>query len=212
MLMTRSLFLVHKETWRYLLKWTPYMWMAHSKHALICSTRYSLSMVSKMGGSFLLYIYALLPDKTHQTYSRLLELIKQKTVSLGFNLAPSRFLGDFELAIKQAVDLCFSLADFKGCYFHFSQVLMRKFQALGLQMEYRNDDEAKWFFHTTAALAFVPTRFARLAWQGIKSSTPAHLPRIEEFVEYFETTWLVGNFPVQMWNVYEMKTIIQTIT
>ena len=148
-------------------------------------------------------VYALLPDNTHQTYSRLLELIKQKTVSLGFNLAPSRFLGDFELAIKQAVDLRFPLADFKGCYFHFSQALMRKFQALGLQMEYRNDDEAKQFLRTTAALAFVPTRFMRLAWQGIKFSTPAHLPRIEESVEYFETTWLVGNFPVQMWNVYK---------
>ena len=143
-------------------------------------------------------VYALLPDKSRQTYSRLLELVKRKTVSLELNLSPSKFLGDFELAIKQAVDLCFPLADFKGCYFHFSQALMRKFQALGLQVAYRSDEEAKQFLRTTAALAFVPIRFVRLAWQGIKASAPTHLPRIEEFVEYFESTWLVGNFPVQM--------------
>ena len=148
-------------------------------------------------------VYALLPDKSRQTYSRLLELVKRKTVSLELNLSPSKFLGDFELAIKQAVDLCFPLADFKGCYFHFSQALMRKFQALGLRVAYRSDEEAKQFLRTTAALAFVPIRFVRLAWQGIKASAPTHLPRIEEFVEYFESTWLVGNFPVQMWNVYE---------
>ena len=136
-------------------------------------------------------MYALLPDKSRQTYSRLLELVKRKTVSLELNLSPSKFLGDFKLAIKQAVDLCFPLADFKGCYFHFSQALMRKFQALGYRyIAYRSDEEAKQFLRTTAALAFVPIRFVRLAWQGIKASAPTHLPRIEEFVEYFESTWL----------------------
>ena len=118
-------------------------------------------------------------------------------------LSSNCLLASFLEAVKQAVDLCFPLADFKGCYFHFSQALMQKFQALGLQVAYRSDEETKQFLRTTAALAFVPIRFVRLAWQGIKASTPTHLPRIEEFVEYLESTWLIGNFPVQMWNVYE---------
>ena len=112
-------------------------------------------------------------------------------------------MGDFELAIKQAVDLSFPMSNFKGCYFHFSQAIMRKFQALGLQMAYRNNEEAKRFLRKTAGLAFVPIRFVRLACQGVKASVPAHLQRIEEFVEYFESTWLVGSFPLQMWNVHE---------
>ena len=118
------------------------MWTAHFRHALIFSTRYFLCHGFKNGKQFPL-VYALLPDKSRQTYSRLLELVKRKTVSLELNLSPSKFLGDFELAIKQAVDLCFPLADFKGCYFHFSQALMRKFQALGLQVACRSDEAFK---------------------------------------------------------------------
>ena len=33
---------------------------------------------------------------------------------------------------------------------------MRKFQALGLQVAYRSDEEAKQFLRATPALAFVP--------------------------------------------------------
>ena len=52
---------------------------------------------------------------------------------------------------------------------------MQKFQALGLQVAYRSDEEAKQFLHTIAALAFVPTRFVGLGWQGIKASAPTHV-------------------------------------
>ena len=36
----------------------------------------------------------------------------------------------------------------------------------------------------------------------MKASIPTHLPRVDEFVEYFEATWLVGNFTAQQWNVH----------
>ena len=59
------------------------------------------------------------------------------------------------------------------------------------------------FLRRTAALAFVPKRFVRLAWHGVKVSKPTHLPRIDEFVDYFESTWITGIFTLQHWNVYE---------
>ena len=43
----------------------------------------------------------------------------------------------------------------------------------------------------------------RLAWQEVKA-TAANLPRVEEFITYFEETWLVGIFSLNLWNVYEM--------
>ena len=86
--------------------------------------------------------YCLLPEKTRATYVRMFKLVKEKAVSLSLSLDPEIVLGDFEQAIKQAVDLCFLTAEFMGCYFHFSQALMRKFQAIGLQQAYRSDYEA----------------------------------------------------------------------
>ena len=39
------------------------------------------------------------------------------------------------------------------------------------------------------------------AWQGIKAEKP-ELCNMENFISYFEDTWLVGNFPKAEWNVY----------
>ena len=49
---------------------------------------------------------------------------------------------------------------------------------------------------------FVPQRFVQLAWQAVKHEAPP-LPRVQEFVTYCEETWLVGNYPLPLWNVFE---------
>ena len=49
----------------------------------------------------------------------------------------------------------------------------------------------------------MPVHFVQLAWQAIKFAV-LQLPciQIQEFIRYFEDTWLVGNYPLIMWNVY----------
>ena len=59
------------------------------------------------------------------TYVRTFELVNEKAVSLSLSLDPEIVFGDFEQAIKQALDLSFLTAEFRGYYFHFSQALMR---------------------------------------------------------------------------------------
>ena len=82
---------------------------------------------------------------------------------------------------------------------------MIKIQEIGLQVQYKeNKEQLKSFVRRTAALAFVPIHFVRLAWQGIKADTP-ELPRIDEFVMYFETTWIAGTFHTSEWNLYETE-------
>ena len=71
-----------------------------------------------------------------------------------------------------------------------------------LKVTYREDANINRLLWRTAALAFVPVRFVRLAWQAIEVSAPL-LPCIQEFIRYFEDTWLVGNFLLTMWNVYQ---------
>ena len=39
-------------------------------------------------------------------------------------------------------------------------------------------------------------------------ATAPNLPRVEEFITYFEETWLVGIFSLNLWNVYEMDSNI----
>ena len=62
------------------------------------------------------------------------------------------------------------------------------------------------FVRKTAALVFVPRRFVRLAWQAVKNEAPS-LPRVQEFVTYHKETWLVGNYPLPLWNVFESGSV-----
>ena len=83
---------------------------------------------------------------------------------------------------------------------------MKEFQNCGLQVTYREDANVNRFLRRTAALAFVPVHFVRVAWQAIKASAP-QLPHIQEFICYFEDTSLVSNFPLTMWNFVVKKRI-----
>ena len=67
---------------------------------------------------------------------------------------------------------------------------------------HQNDEDVKKFIRKCIALAFVPIRFVRIAWQGLKAGHPA-IPRMDEFISYMEDTWIAGMSPINMWNVYQ---------
>ena len=181
------------------MKLTECMLMEHFRHVLDLFYQIFSCHIFKHGKQFPV-VYAFLPAKSRATYERMFTLIQDKADSTQLNLT---VVADFELAIKQAIQLDFPTASFKGCYYHFCQALMRKIQEIGLQIQYQNNtDGLKSFVRKIAALSFVPVRFVRLAWQGIKAIIP-QVPRIEDFISYFETYWLVGMFHLPEWNVYD---------
>ena len=65
-------------------------------------------------------------------------------------------------------------------------------------------DEFRCFINSVIALAFVPPTFVRVAWRGLMGEAPAFGNR-EDFFQYFQNTWLDGNFPIRMWNVYSLE-------
>ena len=130
--------------------------------------------------------------------TRVFELIKEKAEEQNLNLS-----------IIQATELIFPTTATKGFFFFlfffiFCQCLLRKVQVLGLYIVYCEDVSFRSFIHKTAGLAFVPKRYVHLAWQAIKGEPPTILGT-EDFISYFETTWLVGNYPPSLWNVYTSK-------
>ena len=79
---------------------------------------------------------------------------------------------------------------------------MRRVQRLCLQVQYQDDAVLRSFIKKVAALAFVPPCFVRVAWQAIKAEAPT-ASHFQEFLDYFEETWLTGNFHLNEWNVYD---------
>lgn len=80
----------------------------------------------KYKNNFFPLVYALLPSKSQQHYERMLTLIKEAAerdaTALNFPMA----LCDFEIAAINAIETVFPDVMVKGCYFHFTQSIIRK--------------------------------------------------------------------------------------
>jgi hypothetical protein len=97
--------------------------------------------------------------------------IKEQMQNLNFTLPPSIVLIDFEIALRQSVQLQFPIAYIKGCYFHFTQCLYRWIQTHGLAIDYREStSNIRTFVSNCAALAFLPPANVRLAFASVSGA------------------------------------------
>ena len=73
-------------------------------------------------------------------------------------MSPQSVMADFELAAIQSLKMQLPGIEIQGCYFHSSQCLWRKIQALGMADLYKSDADTRSFIHKAAALPFIPVR------------------------------------------------------
>ncbi len=74
------------------------------------------------------FVFALLPNKTQNTYRRLFQALKQLEPALN----PTTVMTDFELAAQNAFEEEFPNVQLAGCFFHLSQAIWRQAQQMGL--------------------------------------------------------------------------------
>ena len=102
---------------------------------------FQLSTVhARVGQKIIPCIFALLPNKTRETYNRFFRELSHHLQPAAEN-NPSTIMFDFELAAINAVSETFPDADISGCFFHLTSTVWKKIQALGLQDHYNNDDQ-----------------------------------------------------------------------
>lgn len=155
-------------------------------------------------------VYALLPNKTEETYIRLLEEVKK----LKPNLSPQTVMLDFEKASVNAFHSSFPSIEIRGCFFHFSQSLWRKIQSAGLQTRYSEDADFSLEIRKLAALAFVPEVDVIDCFNIIMDSDffTENEATLSTVVDYFEDTWIgrltrnmsrrAPMFAISMWNCF----------
>ena len=62
-------------------------------------------------------IYALLPDKTMETYKRFLNGVKGIAKNLNLQFKPSKFVIDFEYVMMSAIEDIWNNPRIRGCFF-----------------------------------------------------------------------------------------------
>ena len=134
-------------------------------------------------------IYALLPNKTTQTYIKLFQILKDARP----NLAPHLCIMDFELASKRALLTVFPQVSVAGCFFHLTQAVWRKVQVAGLTENYINQPEVREAVKSLCALAFLDVENVNEAFEQLQEYVEQiAIEGLTDLYDYFEDTYRVG--------------------
>lgn len=77
-------------------------------------------------GQMLPVLFALLPNKSQATYTRLFQIASRLCHERSMPFHPTIIQTDFEQAVLQACRIVFPQSSLRGCFFHFSQSIWRK--------------------------------------------------------------------------------------
>ena len=103
----------------------------------------------------------------------MLEEICHIAVDMHLLFNPQNVMMDFEQAAMQAFLAIFPQVQIKFCLFHFGQSLWRKFQSLGLQSAYNNNNDFQKWARLLFSLSLVPLEKIDDLWVGhIMSDAP----------------------------------------
>ena len=149
-------------------------------------------------GQVMPLVYALLPNKTHETYKRLLTGIKNKINEMGKELNVEVVQTDFEAAAIKAAKLYF--ATVKGCFFHFTKAIFAKACDIGLKGiysdRYLQPNLVRIIVKRCMAIALLNPELVTEAWDGIMllaldiPEDNACRPLVQEFLVYMARTWI----------------------
>ena len=158
-------------------------------------------------------LYALLPNKTEKTYSRLLDALD----TFAPDCKPDKVLLDFEIAPINAFQKHHPTSILSGCYFHLTQNFVRKIGELGLKKLVSENHEVALALKMIPALAFERSEQIEKSFELIveeitnvadqQSLDSFVIEKIDELCLYFQTNYIKcpllnrpATFPPQIWN------------
>ncbi|XP_065318870.1 uncharacterized protein LOC135926865 [Gordionus sp. m RMFG-2023] len=150
-------------------------------------------------------IYALLPDKNRGTYIELFQIILQFCSMKNIRFNPRFGQTDYEAAAISALRFVFPNMSIKGCFFHYSQALWRKCQALGLVSGYLHNTTIHQVVRRMTTLPFCKEEHISEVRASCHALS-AEYPLLKNFMEYMDFTWLGVNaiFPRNIWTRYQV--------
>ena len=113
-------------------------------------------------------------------------------------MQPHTWLIDFEVGMIAALQIEYPGLLQMGCYFHFSQCLLRKVQALNLKPTYENDVAFRVIIRQFCAIAFVPIPLVPETFNMLVASIPRrYVAMLADFVAYYQVCTQIIEFSRQ---------------
>ena len=165
-----------------------------------------------VNGEGLPLVWAILPNKTADTYKELFGVVRSALISTFGDIGQMKFfVTDFERAAINAISHVFPEVTVKGCSFHFRQALMRRVQQEGLKSAYETDSElpsaVRQWIRQLMAMSMLPAFAVPLAWNALRHPPATGQPSVDyktaAFATYFESTWVTGDFQPVLWTHFD---------
>jgi len=145
------------------------------------------------------------------TYKELFDAIRSALLSTYGDTGAMKFiLMYFERAAMNAINDVFPDVCVKGCSFHFRQALMRRVQQEGLKSVYKENSHypsARRWLCMVMAMSMLPAFAVPLVWNELKNTCTTGNAvldaKLQAFAQYFESTWIAGDFNPELWTHFD---------
>jgi hypothetical protein len=139
--------------------------------------------------------YALLSDKSTDTYEVLFHLLKAEVS----DWTPEAFKTDFEVAVMKAILSVFPNVITKGCYFHYSQAVWKK----GKELQLTKLKSTRRQVALSAVLPLLPQNEIFNGWWYVAAQSPDD-KNSKIFRDYMFKQWLRDDF-INVWCVFGQR-------
>ncbi|XP_063599694.1 uncharacterized protein LOC134776006 [Penaeus indicus] len=132
-----------------------------------------------------------------------------------FATSPRTVICDFEQALINAVETELPNVTVRGCYFHFTQNLWKRVQALGLTGHYRLNRHLRRCIRKVMSLGYLPMPILQMNFNLLRNARRTRnlinrYPALMDFFAYVSNTYVNGTFTPILWNVYERDMDMRT--
>lgn len=110
----------------------------------------------RIGTEIIPLVFGLMSAKSKIGYESFFSELTRISNELNLKLKPRRIISDFEKASVAAARVHFPKSEFKGCLFHFGQIIWRQIQKKGFSVKYGENEVFSLRIRMIKSLAFVP--------------------------------------------------------
>ena len=166
----------------------------------------------KFNNQWIPVCYAMLPDKTKQSYFTMFYMLQLYMKENGFNFNIESMRMDFEVAAMKAVTNAWAVL-VRGCYFHFTQAGWRFVQNNHMAQVYLNEADEEFCVFVKSVLALPHVKLADVQdtvqllydkeWKFEEIEEKAEYKK--KFLDHIQNYWIDGPIPPQVWNCHSRK-------
>ena len=156
-------------------------------------------------------VWALLSGKSQVVYEELFSQLAVLAPGDFDTFPPDDIMCDFEMSMRNAIQIHFPNTMIGGCYFHYNNALrkhvFKKHKSEYMTMVGVAGEKEYSPIHILAkrlmGLALVPVGNVMAAYEEILRDLPVEgYTKYSDFLEYFQNTWVNGRYTLQSWNVH----------